>query len=34
MNSLLPPPFGELEDIYYAGGHNPITYKVFLLNDL
>ncbi|XVF56192.1 hypothetical protein PTKIN_Ptkin06aG0098600 [Pterospermum kingtungense] len=28
MNSLLPPPFGELEDIHYAGGHNPITYKI------
>lgn len=27
-NSLLPPPFGELEDIYYAGGHNPITYMI------
>ncbi|XP_041024464.1 chromatin-remodeling ATPase INO80-like isoform X1 [Juglans microcarpa x Juglans regia] len=27
-NSLLPPPFGELEDIHYAGGHNPITYKI------
>ncbi|XP_050245153.1 chromatin-remodeling ATPase INO80-like [Quercus robur] len=27
-NSLLPPPFGELEDVHYAGGHNPITYKV------
>ncbi|CAL5420787.1 unnamed protein product [Camellia sinensis] len=27
-NSLLPPPFGELEDIYYSGGHNPITYKI------
>ncbi|XP_010279573.1 PREDICTED: DNA helicase INO80-like isoform X2 [Nelumbo nucifera] len=27
-NSLLPPPFGELEDIHYAGGWNPITYKV------
>lgn len=28
VNSLLPPPFGELEDIHYAGGHNPITYKM------
>ncbi|XP_023741476.1 chromatin-remodeling ATPase INO80 isoform X1 [Lactuca sativa] len=27
-NQLLPPPFGELEDIYYAGSKNPITYKV------
>ncbi|KAF8396193.1 hypothetical protein HHK36_017806 [Tetracentron sinense] len=27
-NSLLPPPFGELEDVHYAGGWNPITYKV------
>ncbi|XP_022748348.1 DNA helicase INO80 isoform X1 [Durio zibethinus] len=28
VNSLLPPPFGELEDIHYAGGYNPITYKM------
>ncbi|XP_027173868.1 chromatin-remodeling ATPase INO80 [Coffea eugenioides] len=27
-NSLLPPPFGELEDIYYSGGCNPITYEI------
>uniref|UniRef100_A0A5B7AT52 Chromatin-remodeling ATPase INO80 n=1 Tax=Davidia involucrata TaxID=16924 RepID=A0A5B7AT52_DAVIN len=27
-NSLLPPPFGELEDIYYSGGQNPITFKI------
>ncbi|XWS66310.1 hypothetical protein CRYUN_Cryun05aG0188700 [Craigia yunnanensis] len=27
-NSLLPPPFGELENIHYAGSHNPITYKM------
>lgn len=27
-NSLLPPPFGELEDIHYSGGRNPITYEV------
>ncbi|KAF5194649.1 Chromatin-remodeling atpase ino80 [Thalictrum thalictroides] len=27
-NSLLAPPFGELEDVYYAGNQNPITYKV------
>ncbi|XP_021724191.1 DNA helicase INO80-like [Chenopodium quinoa] len=27
-NSLLPPPFGELEDILYTGGRNPITYQI------
>ncbi|KAL4337524.1 hypothetical protein HN51_047694 [Arachis hypogaea] len=27
-NSLPPPPFGELEDIYYPGGHNPISYEM------
>ncbi|CAI9099819.1 OLC1v1036698C1 [Oldenlandia corymbosa var. corymbosa] len=27
-NSLLPPPHGELENIYYSGGWNPITYKI------
>ncbi|KAK7244510.1 hypothetical protein RIF29_39333 [Crotalaria pallida] len=27
-NSLPPPPFGELEDVYYSGGHNPITYEM------
>lgn len=27
-NSLLPPPFGELEDVHYAGGRNPIIYKI------
>ncbi|XP_020226149.1 chromatin-remodeling ATPase INO80 [Cajanus cajan] len=27
-NSLPPPPFGDLEDIYYPGGHNPISYKI------
>ncbi|RID65074.1 hypothetical protein BRARA_D00294, partial [Brassica rapa] len=27
-NSLLPPPFGELEDVHYSGGKNPITYKI------
>ncbi|KAL5546382.1 hypothetical protein UlMin_006069 [Ulmus minor] len=27
-NSLLPPPFGELEDIHYPGGRNPITFKI------
>ncbi|KAJ9565383.1 hypothetical protein OSB04_001349 [Centaurea solstitialis] len=27
-NPLLPPPFGELEDVYYAGSQNPITYEV------
>ncbi|KAI4386538.1 hypothetical protein MLD38_004465 [Melastoma candidum] len=25
---LSPPPFGELEDVYYSGGQNPITYKI------
>lgn len=28
LNSLLPPPFGELEDVYYPGGRNPITYEI------
>ncbi|KAL0848272.1 hypothetical protein Bca101_021519 [Brassica carinata] len=27
-NSLLPPPFGELEDVHYSGGQNPITFKI------
>ncbi|KAJ3683791.1 hypothetical protein LUZ60_014018 [Juncus effusus] len=27
-NSLLSPPFGELEDVHYAGEHNPIIYKI------
>ncbi|XP_027348851.1 chromatin-remodeling ATPase INO80-like isoform X2 [Abrus precatorius] len=27
-NSLSPPPFGELEDVYYSGGHNPISYEI------
>ncbi|XP_028772802.1 chromatin-remodeling ATPase INO80-like [Neltuma alba] len=27
-SSFPPPPFGELEDVYYAGGHNPISYKM------
>ncbi|KAL2465986.1 DNA helicase INO80 [Abeliophyllum distichum] len=27
-NSLLPPPFGELEDVHYSGGRNPITYEI------
>ncbi|KAK2651936.1 hypothetical protein Ddye_011792 [Dipteronia dyeriana] len=27
-NSLLPPPFGELEIIHYSGGQNPIAYKI------
>ncbi|XP_061339014.1 chromatin-remodeling ATPase INO80-like [Gastrolobium bilobum] len=27
-NSLQPAPFGELEDIYYSGGHNPISYEI------
>ncbi|CAL5207665.1 unnamed protein product [Lathyrus oleraceus] len=26
--SLPPPPFGELEDVYYAGGLNPITFRI------
>lgn len=26
---LPPPPFGELEDVYYAGASNPLSYKVF-----
>ncbi|KAL3819763.1 hypothetical protein ACJIZ3_005668 [Penstemon smallii] len=27
-NSLLPPPFGELEDVCYSGGRNPIVYEI------
>ncbi|XP_031494199.1 chromatin-remodeling ATPase INO80 [Nymphaea colorata] len=27
-SSLLPPPFGELEDVHYAGSHNPIKYEI------
>ncbi|KAI0519983.1 hypothetical protein KFK09_007448 [Dendrobium nobile] len=27
-NSLLPPSFGELEDVWYSGDCNPISYKV------
>ncbi|XP_065855452.1 chromatin-remodeling ATPase INO80 isoform X2 [Euphorbia lathyris] len=27
-NSLLPPPFGELEDVHYSGGQNPIMYQM------
>lgn len=27
-NSLLPPPFGEMEDIHYAGSRNRISYKI------
>ncbi|GAA0175321.1 hypothetical protein LIER_28512 [Lithospermum erythrorhizon] len=27
-HSLSPPPFGELDDIYYSGGQNPITYEI------
>ncbi|GAB4851642.1 Putative DNA helicase ino80 [Ancistrocladus abbreviatus] len=27
-NSLLPPPFGELDDIPYSGGRNPITFTM------
>ncbi|KAG7027645.1 DNA helicase INO80, partial [Cucurbita argyrosperma subsp. argyrosperma] len=26
-NPLLPPPFGELDDVHYSGGHNPIEFK-------
>ncbi|CAN6829241.1 unnamed protein product [Brassica oleracea] len=32
-NSLLPPPFGELEDVHYSGGQNPITYKKEMLQN-
>ncbi|KAL1821631.1 hypothetical protein DCAR_0418060 [Daucus carota subsp. sativus] len=27
-NSLVPAPFGELEDVYYSGSRSPITYKI------
>lgn len=27
-NSLLPPPFGELQDIHYAGKRNPIMFEI------
>ncbi|GJX30809.1 DNA helicase INO80 isoform X3 [Tanacetum coccineum] len=27
-NPLLPPPFGELENVYYSGSKNPIMYKI------
>ncbi|KAK6941781.1 SNF2, N-terminal [Dillenia turbinata] len=27
-NSLQPAPFGELEDVHYSGGQNPITYQI------
>ncbi|XP_057770371.1 LOW QUALITY PROTEIN: chromatin-remodeling ATPase INO80 [Salvia miltiorrhiza] len=27
-NSLLPPPFGELEDVFYSGGRSPIAYEI------
>lgn len=27
-NSLVPAPFGELEDVYYSGSRSPITYEV------
>lgn len=30
-NSLLPPPFGELEDVFYSGGRNPVVYEVILI---
>ncbi|CAN4089861.1 unnamed protein product [Withania somnifera] len=26
--SLLPAPFGELEDVFYSGGRSPITYQI------
>ncbi|GLJ11725.1 hypothetical protein SUGI_0175460 [Cryptomeria japonica] len=28
QSSLLPPPCGKLADIYYAGRHSPISYKI------
>ena len=31
-NSLLPPPFGELEEIHYVGSQNPISNKATILN--
>lgn len=27
-HSLPPPPFGALEDVHFAGGYNPVSYKV------
>ncbi|CAL4931007.1 unnamed protein product [Urochloa decumbens] len=27
-NSLLSPPFGELQDVYYAGKRNPVTFEI------
>ncbi|KAK4373713.1 hypothetical protein RND71_009097 [Anisodus tanguticus] len=27
-NSLLPAPFGELEDVFFSGGRSPVTYRV------
>ncbi|KAG6399552.1 hypothetical protein SASPL_141033 [Salvia splendens] len=27
-NSLLPPPFGELEDVFYSGGRSLIAYEI------
>ncbi|XP_070055578.1 chromatin-remodeling ATPase INO80 isoform X2 [Nicotiana tomentosiformis] len=27
-NSLLPPPFGELEDVFYSGGRSAVTYQI------
>lgn len=30
-HSLPPPPFGELEDVHYAGGLNPVSFKVLVL---
>ncbi|KAH9298985.1 hypothetical protein KI387_030667, partial [Taxus chinensis] len=28
QNTRLPPPFGDLEEIHYAGSRNPISYKI------
>ncbi|XP_060183897.1 chromatin-remodeling ATPase INO80 isoform X1 [Lycium barbarum] len=27
-NSLLPAPFGELEDVFHSGGRSPVTYRI------
>ncbi|XP_062104730.1 chromatin-remodeling ATPase INO80-like [Humulus lupulus] len=29
--ALLPAPFGELEDVHYSGGCNPIIFKVLFI---
>ncbi|XP_062096062.1 chromatin-remodeling ATPase INO80-like [Humulus lupulus] len=29
--ALLPAPFGELEDVHYSGGRNPIIFKVLFI---